>query len=104
MIRDYAGAAIYTASLTDYDIIIKAETSQVIGPHELRDVRQKYRLKRQGIQMASFEYMTLLYFDAKKTTTCGMIKNDKTIKWRLGFIPKLNLLVLSYMVQICHHG
>lgn len=41
-ISNYAEAAIATTALTDYGIITKVDKSQVIGPHKLCDVRQKY--------------------------------------------------------------
>lgn len=94
MISDYVGAAIATATLTDYGIITKDDKSQVIGPHELRDARQKYRLKRQENEMASFEDMTSLYFDDEKTVTRVMIRNEKTKKWSSRMMVKDHYVIM----------
>lgn len=62
LISDYARAAITTVGLTYYGVIRNADRSKVIGLHQPRDAWQKYRLKRQKIQMASFEkYDVLVY-------------------------------------------
>ena len=94
LISDYAGAAIATATLTDYGIITKDDKSQVIGPHKLRDARQKYRFKRQEIEMASLDNLTSLYFDGKKTATRVMIKNEKTEKWSSRMMVKDHYVIM----------
>ena len=40
-VSNYAGVAVTSATIIDYDIIIKMNTSQIIGPKKLGDERRR---------------------------------------------------------------
>ena len=80
-VSNYAGAAIASATLVDYGILTKVNTSQIIGPQKLGDKRGRCREKRQEAELRNLQKLTSLYFDGKKSMTRVLVKNNKTGRW-----------------------
>ena len=81
-VSNYAGAAIASATLVDYGIIIKVNSSQIIGPQKLGDERSRCREEKREEELGNLKKLTFLYFDGKKSMTRVLVK--KTIKQKGG--------------------
>ena len=80
-ISDRAGAALATATLTDFGIITEENQLNVIGPSKLAAERNKYRQLLRERQHGNLQKITSLYFDGKRTATRVSTQNKITGKW-----------------------
>ena len=80
-ISNRAGAALATATLTNFRIITEENQLNVIGPSKLAAERHKYRQLLRERQHGNLQKITSLYYDGKRTATRVSTQNKITGKW-----------------------
>ena len=68
---------IASATLVDYGIVTKVNTSQIIEPQKLGDERRRFREARREAELRNLKKLSSLYFDGKKSMTQVLVKNNQ---------------------------
>ena len=65
------------ATLVDYGIITKVNTSQISGPQKLGEKRRRCRKERREAELGNLKKLASSYFDEKESMTGVLVKNNE---------------------------